>query len=159
MQCKERLETYLREHQVPFQTQQHPQAFSAQKIAESEHISGKKVAKVVIVFADNKMVALVLPATVRADLAKARTLLGAKEIRLAEEHEFATHFPDCAVGTMPPFGNLYGLPVYVDKSLPAEESIIFPIGTYTETMSLKYADFARLVQPQVGKLARTHIPA
>lgn len=159
MQCKERLEAYLREHQVPFQIQQHSQAFSAQKIAESEHISGKKVAKVVIVFADDKLVALVLPATVRADLAKVRTMLGAKEIRLAEEHEFAARFPDCEVGTMPPFGNLYGLPVYVDKSLPAEESIVFPIGTYTETMSLRYTDFARLVQPQIGELTRTHIPA
>lgn len=159
MQCKERLEAYLREHQVPFQIQQHPQAFSAQKIAESEHISGKKVAKVVIVLADDKMVALVLPATVRADLAKVRTTLGAKEIRLAEEREFATRFPDCEVGAMPPFGNLYGLPVYVDKSLQAEESIVFPIGTHTETMSLKYADFARLVQPQIGELTRIHIPA
>ena len=75
MQCKERLEVYLREHQVPFQLQHHAQAFSAQKIAESEHIPGKMVAKTVIVLADNNMVALVLPASYRADLNKIQAAL------------------------------------------------------------------------------------
>lgn len=158
MQCKERLEAYLKDNQVPYQTQQHSQAFSAQKIAESEHISGHKVAKVVIVLVDNRMVALVLPGTLRADLNKVRTILGANEVRLAEEREFAAHFPDCAVGAMPPFGNLYGLPVYVDKGLENEETIVFPLGSYTETLSLKYADFARLAQPRVVEIARTRVP-
>lgn len=150
MQCKERLEAYLREHQVPFQLQQHAQAFTAQKIAESEHISGKIVAKTVIaLLADGHMIALVLPASSRADLNQVRTVLGAKEIRLAHEREFADAFPDCEVGTMPPFGNLYGIPVYVEKRLTEQETMVFPVGTYTDTMSLTYADFERLVQPKV----------
>lgn len=159
MQCKERLEAYLQEHQVPYHIQQHTQAFSAQKIAESEHVSGKNVAKTVIVFADNKMIALVLPASFRADLDKIRSALGAQEVRLAHEAEFASAFPDCAVGTMPPFGNLYGLPVYVDKTLAEDDNIIFPIGTYTETMSVEYADFERLVRPQIVTFARTRSTA
>lgn len=155
MQCKERLEAYLREHKVPFQLQHHPEAFSAQRIAESEHIPGKMVAKTVIVLADNQMTALVLPASHRADLNKVQAVLGASEIRLAHEQEFANVFPDCEVGTMPPFGNLYGVPVYAEKSLSEEETMVFPVGTYTDTISLKYADFARLVQPKVIEFART----
>ena len=157
MQCKERLEAYLREHQVPFQVQRHARTFSAQKIAESEHIPGKMVAKTVIVWVDHQMIALVLPASYRADMDKVRNLLGAKEIRLAQEAEFAATFPDCAVGTMPPFGNLYGIPVYVEQHLAAQEKMVFPAGTYTETMSLRYADFERLVHPRVIVFA--HIPS
>jgi len=155
MQCRERLEVYLREHQVPFQLQHHAQAFSAQKIAESEHIPGKMVAKTVIVLADNNMVALVLPASYRADLNKIQAALGAREIRLALETEFVAAFPDCEVGTMPPFGNLYGIPVYAEKRLTEEETMVFPIGTYTDTMSLRYVDFERLVHPRVMTFART----
>lgn len=154
MQCKERLESYLSEHQVPFQVQQHARAFSAQKIAEGEHIPGKMVAKTVIVLADNKMIALVLPGSYRADLNKFRAILGAKEVRLAHEEEFNDAFPDCAVGAMPPFGNLYGIPVYVEESLTKQDTIVFPDGAYTETMSLHYADFERLVQPKVTAFAQ-----
>lgn len=155
MRCKERLEAYLREHQVPFQVQQHAQSFTAQRIAESEHIPGKMVAKTVIVIADDKKIAFVLPASHRVDIDKIRTWLRAKEVRLAHEAEFVSTFPDCAVGTMPPFGNLYGLPVYVEKSLTEDETIVFPVGTYTDTMSLRYADFERLVHPQVRAFAQT----
>ena len=155
MQCKERLEAYLREHQVPYQLQHHAQVFSAQKIAESEHIPGKMVAKTVIVLADNRKVSLVLPASYRVDLDKVRAALGAQEIRLAYEAEFAATFPDCEVGTMPPFGNLYGIQVYVEKRLSEEETMVFPVGSYTETMSLMYADFERLVHPTVVAFALT----
>ncbi len=154
MQCKERLEAYLREHQVPFQLQHHAHTFSAQKIAESEHIPGKMVAKTVIALADNDMIALVLSASHRADLNKVQAALEAKEIRLAHEAEFAATFPDCEVGTMPPFGNLYGIQTYVDKSLAEQETMVFPIGTYTDTMSLKYADFERLAHPKVITFAQ-----
>ena len=149
MKCRERLEVYLREHQVPFQLQHHTQAFSAQKIAAREHIPGKMVAKTVIALADDHMIALVLPATYLADLKKIQTALRASEIRLAHEAEFVATFADCEVGTMPPFGNLYGIPVYVEQRLTEEETLVFPVGTYTETMSLQYTDFERLVHPKV----------
>jgi Ala-tRNA(Pro) deacylase len=154
MPCKERLEAYLRENQVPFQEQQHSRAFSAQRIAECEHVSSKQVARVVIASADGKMISLVLPASSHVDLELMRTLLGVQSIRLAHEEEFAPAFPDCEVGAMPPFGNLYNIPVYVDRSLASEETIIFPAGTYTDTISLKYADFERLAHPEVMAFAR-----
>lgn len=154
MQCKERLETYLQEHQVAFETQQHDRAFSAQKIAESEHIPGSMVAKTVMALADNHIIALVLPASYRADFNAVGKALGFRDIRQAYEKEFASIFPDCAVGAMPPFGNLYGIPVYVEKHLTEQETMVFPVGTYTDTMSIKYADFERLVQPKVLSFAR-----
>jgi Ala-tRNA(Pro) deacylase len=127
---------------------------SAQRTAEVEHISSKVVAKTVIALADQQMIALVLPASLRIDLDKMREILRAKEIRLAHEAEFTSAFPDCEVGAMPPFGNLYGLPVYVEKRLAEQETIVFPAGTHTETMSLKYADFERLVEPRTLTFAR-----
>jgi Ala-tRNA(Pro) deacylase len=104
--------------------------------------------------ADGKMVMLALPAPYRVDTAKATAALGAKEVHLAQEGDFAAAFPDCEVGAMPPFGNLYGIPVYVDKALAEDETIVFRAGTHTDTMSLKYVDFERLVKPTVAEFAR-----
>ena len=153
MNCKERLEAYLRDNKVPFQVQHHPVAYTAQEIAASEHVPGKMLAKVVMAFADGKMVMLALPAPYRVDLAKAGAVLGAKEVRLAHEEEFAAAFADCEVGAMPPFGNLYDLPVYVDKALAEDETIVFQSGTHTDTISMKYADFERLAKPAVAEFA------
>ncbi|HEV8638511.1 MAG TPA: YbaK/EbsC family protein [Chloroflexota bacterium] len=153
MTCKEKLETYLRDNEVPFQLQHHPTAYTAQEVAQVERIPGKMVAKVVMLFADGKTAMLALPAPYRVDLAKAGTLLGAVDLRLAQENEFATAFPDCEVGAMPPFGNLYGLPVYVDAALAEDDTIVFQAGTHTDTMSLKYADFERLAKPRIGEFA------
>jgi Ala-tRNA(Pro) deacylase len=153
MKCQEQLEEYLCNNNVMYQVQHHPQAFTAQSIAECEHISGKKVAKSVVVIADGKETLLVLPATNRVDLERVRTCLGAQGVRLAREGEFQSSFPGCEVGAMPPFGNLYNLPVLVEKSLTTQDIIVFPCGTHTETMSIKYTDFERLVHPQVGEFA------
>jgi Ala-tRNA(Pro) deacylase len=154
MNCQERIEEYLHNQHVPFQVQQHERSYTAQEIAESEHIPGKMVAKMVMVFADDRMVLLVLPATYVVDFSRAERVVGAKHLRLASEKEFAAAFPDCEVGAMPPFGNLYHLPVYVDRSLAEDETIIFPVGTHTETMSVKYADFQRVASPSIGVFAR-----
>lgn len=154
MKCKERLEAYLREHQVAYQTQHHPTAYTAQEVAAREHIPGRMLAKVVVVLADGKMAMLALPAPYRVDFGKAAAALGAQEVRLAREDEFAAAFPDCSVGAMPPFGNLYNLPVYVDKTLTEDETVVFQAGTHTDTMSVRYADFERLVQPNVADFAR-----
>ncbi|HEY7348662.1 MAG TPA: YbaK/EbsC family protein [Ktedonobacterales bacterium] len=153
MQCKERLEDYLHKQQVPFQVQQHPRVFTAQDVAATEHIPGKLVAKVVIVFADNKMIMLALPAPYRVNFAHLSQSLGASNVRLADEIELGAAFPDCEVGAMPPFGNLYNLPVYVEKRLAEDDTIVFPLGTHTETMRLKYTDFERLVNPTLAEFA------
>ena len=95
----------------------------------------------------------VSPATVRTDLAKLKAALGAKEVRLASELEFTGLFPDCEVGAMPPFGNLYGVPVYVEASLTKDKEIVFNAGTHEDTIRIKYADYERLVLPKVFEFA------
>src|ERR1700730_15927502 len=98
MKCQEQLEHYLRERQVAYQIQHHPQAFTAQQIAECEHVSGKKVAKSVVASADNKTVLLVIPAAYRVDLDKVRARIGAQDVHLVQEDAFQNIFPGCEVG-------------------------------------------------------------
>jgi Ala-tRNA(Pro) deacylase len=150
MKCRERMEKYLRENGVGFQVQTHKQAFTMQEVAAALHVPGNQVAKVVIVCADKDKVMLVLPAPYRINVDQVRDMVGAKRIRLAKEEEFADLFPDCATGAMPPFGNLYGVPVYIDRSMSEEPDMVFRIGTHRETMKIAYADFVRLAQPVVG---------
>jgi Ala-tRNA(Pro) deacylase len=153
MSCKDKLEAYLRENGVPFEIHHHPPAYTAQRVAEAEHISGKMMVKVVMAFADGKMVMLAVPAPKHVSLTKAAEAIGAKEVRLAHEDEFAAAFPDCDVGAMPPFGNLYGIPVYADVELAQDESIVFNAGTHEDTINMKYADFERLVKPTQRRLS------
>lgn len=153
MVASEEIQRYLRENGVPFQVQHHPLAYTAQEVAASEHIPGKLLAKVVMVMTDGRLAMFVLPAPQRVDLARAGVVLQAKEVRLARESEFAHAFPGADVGAEPPFGNLYDLPVYVDRSLAEEEEIYFRAGTHTDTLSMRYADFQRLVNPVVAQLA------
>lgn len=150
---KERLEAYLRDSKVPFEVHHHPLAYTAQAVAQTEHVPGKMVCKVVMAFADDEMVMLALPAPYRVDPAKTAAALGARNVRLAHEDEFAVAFPDCEVGSMPPFGNLYGLPLYVDIALAEDERIIFQAGTHTDTIAMDYADYARIARPKVVELA------
>ena len=153
MDCKTRLERYLRENAAPYSLHHHPPAFTAQAVAESEHVSGRSVAKVVMVIRDGKMTMLALPASMRVNFAKAAEALGAAEVRLAPEKEFTAAFPDCDVGAMPPFGNLYDVETFVDKALSGTDTIVINAGTHEDTIHLKYADFVRLVQPKVADFA------
>ena len=153
MECRDRLENYLRENQVPFEEHHHPRAVTAQEVAASEHVPGRMLAKTVMVLAGGEMVMLALPAPYQVDLEMAAAALGVDETRLAQEEEFADTFSDCEVGAMPPFGNLYGVPVYVERTLADDETIVFRSGTHTETMSVSYSDFERLVEPTVAQFA------
>jgi Ala-tRNA(Pro) deacylase len=156
MQCKERLEEYLRNHGVQFEAQHHRVAYTAQDVAASEHIPGKYLAKVVMVVADGRLVMLALPAPHHVELDRARAALNASEVRLATESELSGAFQDCEVGALPPFGNLYNVPVYVDPYLAEDEWIVYRAGTHTDTHKISYADFERLVHPTTAEIARGH---
>jgi Ala-tRNA(Pro) deacylase len=149
----QRIKAYLRHHRVEFDAQIHPLAYTAQDVAASEYLPSQLMAKVVMVVADGKLAMLVLPASHRVDEERAAAALHAKVVRLAREEELASTFQDCEVGAMPPFGNLYGIPVYVDDGLAEDETITFQAGTHTWTIKMKYADFERLVGPMVADLA------
>lgn len=155
MSCRQRLESYLRENGAPFEVRHHARAITAQEVAATEHVAGKMFAKTVMVLPDDEEgpIMLVLPAPYYVDPRKAAVAVGARKVLLAEEEDFEGAFPDCEVGAMPPFGNLYGVPVYVDKALAGDDAIVFRSGTHTDTMSVSYADFERLVEPTVAELA------
>ncbi len=151
MNCKQRLEDYLRGNEITYQTQHHPRAITAQEVAATEHVPGRMFAKTVMVTTDGgEMCMLALPAPYHVNPEKAAAALGAREARMADEERFAETFPDCEVGAMPPFGNLYGVPVCMDRTLANDETIVFRAGTHTDTMSVDYADFERLVEPTVA---------
>jgi len=149
-----RLKTFLDGNHVPYATLQHAIAFTAQGVAAATHVHGRELAKTVVIRVDGRFVLAVLPAPGRVDLKRLREIVGADLVSLATEAEFQGLFPGCEAGAMPPFGNLYGLPVYVDQKLALDQSIVFNAGTHSEAIRMDYADFERLVQPKVAAFAR-----
>jgi Ala-tRNA(Pro) deacylase len=152
MNIPERLIECLNERNVQYEVVHHPEAFTAQRVAEVEHVKAEHYAKVVMVKAGEQHLMVVLPADRRVDLEKVEQITG-RTASLDTESEFRTLFPDCAVGTMPPFGNLYGLPTYVDKSLVQEDFIIFEAGTHTDSIKLSYPAYEKIAKPQIADLA------
>ncbi|NIM65392.1 MAG: deacylase [Candidatus Latescibacteria bacterium] len=144
-----KLKDFLNKNKVEYISITHSPAYTAQKIAASAHIPGKELAKTVMVKIDGTMAMTVLPASYKVDFDLLKKAAGAKKIELASEREFKDMFPGCEIGAMPPFGNLYGMEVYVAKSLAEDEEIAFNAGTHTELIKLAYKDFERLVKPKV----------
>jgi Ala-tRNA(Pro) deacylase len=142
-----KLRTFLDEQRVKYVVISHSKAYTAQGIAAISHISGKELAKTVIVKLDGALGMAVLPASFQVDLLALKKAVGVRDVALASEREFKEHFPDCETGAMPPFGNLYGIPVYVDETLTEDREIAFNAGSHHELIKLSYADFERLVHP------------
>ncbi|MBA7645868.1 hypothetical protein ES703_53627 [subsurface metagenome] len=128
----------------------HSTAYTAQEIAASAHIKGENLAKTVIVKIDGKMAMAVLPAKFKIDLARLKETTGSSVVELAAENEFVKVFPECEAGAMPPFGNLYDMKVYVDKTLTDAEEISFNAGSHSELIQLNYKDFENLVRPEIA---------
>jgi Ala-tRNA(Pro) deacylase len=146
-----RLQDYLDSHHAHYEVLGHDKAYTAPELAHVLHVSGKIFAKVVIVKADDRFLMVVLPSNWRIDFERLTYVLGASHVRLATEDEFKGLFPDCEIGTMPPFGNLYGFEVYVDQSLTEDEEIVFQAGTHLGAVKLRYQDFVNLVHPKVAE--------
>jgi Ala-tRNA(Pro) deacylase len=142
-----RLQEYLDRHHVHYEVLGHEAAYTAPEIAHTLHVSGKILAKVVMIQADMQFVMAVLPSNWKVNFARLKKALRARRVRLATEDEFKGLFPDCEIGTMPPFGNLYAVPVYVDQLLAEDEEIVFEAGTHVGAIKLRYQDFADLVHP------------
>ena len=145
----QKIAEYLVAHHVPFKTRQHAPAFSAQEVAEQAHISGHKVAKTVVIKLDGKMALCVLPATERVNFSMLRHAAGSHTAELVTEDEFASHFPACELGAMPPFGSLYGLQVFAMETLKAGKTLAFNSGDASELLMIEWEDFAELVHPVV----------
>ena len=149
----ERLKQFLDENRVKYISLLHSPAFTAQEIAASAHVPGRELAKTVIVKLDGKIAMAVLPASYSVDLDRLAEVAGAQRAELATEQEFKSLFPGCDAGAMPPFGNLYDMPVFSSASLEEDDEIAFNAGSHTELLRLTYLDFKRLVEPRVGSFS------
>ena len=143
-----KLKDYLDEQNIKYISIIHSQAYTAQETAQSAHIPGREMAKTVIVKINDKMAMVVLPASEKVDLDLVKGATHAESVQLADEREFEKLFSNCEIGAMPPFGNLYGMPVYVEESLGENENIAFNAGSHTELIKLSFNDFERLVHPK-----------
>jgi Ala-tRNA(Pro) deacylase len=144
-----KVKEFLDSNKIKHVSIKHSLAYTAQEIAASAHIRGKELAKTVMVSLDGKTAMAVLPASYRVDLEHLKKAAGAKKIELLAEKDFKDMFPECEVGAMPPFGNLYGMKVYVATSLAEDDEIAFNAGSHTELIRVAYKDFERMVKPKV----------
>jgi Ala-tRNA(Pro) deacylase len=143
------LKEFLDANRVKYVSIVHSQAFTAQEVAASAHLPGRSMAKVVIVELDGKLAMCVLPADRKVVLQDLRNVTNSNMVRFAWEKDFKARFPDCEIGAMPPFGNLYDMDVYVAESLAENEEIAFNAGSHEEIIKLAYDDFERMVKPKV----------
>jgi len=151
----QKLREFLDQNSVRYVSISHSPAYTAQEIAASAHIPGQELAKTVIVKLDGDMAMAVLPASFQVDLEDLRAAAGAGAVELATEEEFKGLFPGCEPGAMPPFGNLWDMPVFACETLAEDEEIAFNAGSHTELVKLSFADFAKLVEPKVARFSAT----
>lgn len=147
-----KLRSFLDSHNIKYMVISHSLAYTAQGVAALAHVSGKKLAKTVIVKIDGILAMAVIPASEHVDLSRLRTLTGAKFVEVATESEFKDAFPDCETGAIPLFGNLYDMPVYADAVLASQEEITFCAGSHRELVRMNWSDVERLVSPTIESL-------
>ena len=150
MAIPQRIRGYLDSQNVPYETLHHSQAFTAQEVAHSLHVSGKKCVKAVVAEGDNKTVVVVMPASHRLNFQELKSALKVNQLEMLVESELVGLFPDCDLGAVPPFGNLYGIDVWVDRAVASTEKILFCAGTHEDCIRMRYSDFAKLTRPFVG---------
>jgi len=139
----------LDEGGLAYEELHHPEAFTAQEMAQREHVTGHRVAKVVVAIADGHPIELILPATRRVLLGQLRMRLGARDVRLASEQEMEQHFADCELGAMPPLRHWQGVDVVMDDSMRVDGDIVFQAGTHFDAVRMRFADWFALVKPRV----------
>ena len=158
MSIPRRIREYLDSQNVDYQWLPHPEAFTAQEVAHSLHVSGKRLAKTVVLDADGQVIMAVLPASHRLSLLDLKGALEVRNLELLPEGELAVLFPDCDLGAIPPFGNLYGMDTWVDRAVAEAEHIIFTAGTHWDAVEMKYANYARLAKPRLSRFSAIWLP-
>ena len=149
-----KLKSFLDANSIKYLTIQHSPAYTSQEVAAKLHVHGSELAKTTILKLDGRFVMAVLAAPDQVDMDRFREVTGAKAVSLASEKEFKDLFPGCDVGAMPPFGNLYDMPVFLDGALATEPVIAFNAGTHRDVVHMRTEDYRRLVQPSLVSLAR-----
>lgn len=149
----EKIKKFLDQHHIDYETITHTPSFTAQGTAHSAHVSGREVVKTVILKVRDEMIMIALPANYRLNLGHIKNIFGTENVELAHEEEFRKIFPDCEVGAMPPFGDLYGIDMFVADELTKDREIAFNAGTHTELIKLSFADYEKLEHPKMIQLS------
>lgn len=159
MSIPKRIRMYLDSMNVSYEWLQHSEAFTAQEVAHALHLSGKRLAKTVVVEADSRMIMVVLPASHRLVMSELRGVVEAREVKLLPEAELEKIFPGCDLGAIPPLGDLYGMDVWVDRTIADQKEIVFNAGTHMDAVRMEYHDFVDLVKPRVGRFSELRAAA
>jgi Ala-tRNA(Pro) deacylase len=154
-----RLKEFLDGQRVRYVSIRHSPAYTAQEIAASAHVRGNELAKTVMVIIDGTLAMAVLPASGKLDVERLSEVSGSADVKIATEQDFRSAFPECELGAMPPFGNLYGMAVFVDDQLSKDLEIVFNAGSHSELIRLAYRDFVRLVKPAIGRITLARVSA
>ena len=150
MAIPQRIRDYLESQNVSYEMIHHSQAFTAQEVAHSLHVSGKRCVKAVVAEGDHKIVIVVMPASHRLNFQELKSAMKVNQLEMLVESELVGLFPDCDIGAVPPIGNLYGIDVWVDRAVASTEKIVFCAGTHEDCIRMRYSDFAKLARPFVG---------
>ena len=148
-----RIREYLDGNKVPYTVINHTCAYTAEEVAQASRIPARKMAKVVVVQIDDELAFVAVPANRVVDLARLREETGAANVQIAEEELLRNRFSDCQVGTVPPFGNLFGIETFLDRQLTVSTQIAFSAGTHRDVFVLRFADYNRIVHPRIVDVA------
>ncbi|CAN5348161.1 YbaK/EbsC family protein [soil metagenome] len=146
---------FLDGNKVKYVIVKHSPAFAAQDVAASAHVPARTFAKTIAVKLHGQLALAVVPATRQVDIGLLRMASGAKQVEIADASELPKRFEGCQLGTMPPFGNLFGMDTYVEATLAKRAFIAFNAGSHTDVVILRFSDYQRLAHP---KLARISLP-
>lgn len=148
-----KLMDFLDENNIRYMVINHSSAYTASEIAASAHVKGQELAKTVVVKIDGKLNLLVLPAKYKVSFKLLKKHTGSQNIELAAEEEFSEQFPDCQTGAMPPFGNIYGMKTFLDKTLTYDDEIAFNAGNHSQLIRLSLQDYMELTKPEISHFA------
>ena len=154
MPLLERLHDFLQAKQAVYTHSVHRTAYTAREVARAEHLPPAEVAKTVVIHGEIGYAMLVVPGNQLVDFQEVRVELGLQQMRMATEHELSSLFPDCELGAMPPVGQLYMMPVYLDAALAEERTIAFNGGTHRDVIHMLTTEFQRIVRPVIAPLTR-----
>ncbi len=148
------LRSLLEDHHVPYEVHVHRLSYTARDTAVADHIPPSEMAKVLVLRGRDQLLMAVLPASHTLDLECLRKTVGDPQLRLAAERELVEACPACEAGAIPPFGQLFDMPLWVDDSLGRERETVFNGGNHCETVHVAYEDFVRIAKPQFGEFSR-----
>jgi Ala-tRNA(Pro) deacylase len=148
------VQSLLDQLDIKYRVSRHPTAYTAQMLAEIEHVPGRKVIKPVVVQADGEFVMCALPATYRVDLDELKAQLQVTDVKIVDEPRLTELFPDCELGAAPPIGRMFGMTTLMDESLTADDHVTFQAGTHRDAVTMSLADYRRAAQPEIAHFGR-----